>query len=129
MPDGAGLRTKCRTDAPAGGRAAGFVPGALVPRPLRGQLDDPRHRLILVGQPDEEVRELRRWCAERLGVVLGLRTVARRGRPALALARPDGHVDGISKDAPEMRARLTDLFRPLLGARQEEQENAKTHTA
>ncbi|MDT0464332.1 hypothetical protein [Streptomyces gibsoniae] len=76
----ADLRTKYRTDAPAGGRAAGFVPGALVPQPLRGQLDDLRHTLILVGQPDQKVRELRRWCAERLGVVLDIRTVARRGR-------------------------------------------------
>ncbi|MFF4957321.1 FAD-dependent monooxygenase [Streptomyces sp. NPDC001222] len=125
----AGLRTRYRTDAPAGGRVAGFVAGALVPQPLRGQLDDLRHTLILVGRPDEEVRELRRWCAERLGVVLDVRTVARRGRSTLVLARPDGHVDGISRDAPEMRARLTDLFRPLLGARQEEQEKAKAHTA
>ncbi|MGX4691122.1 FAD-dependent monooxygenase [Streptomyces sp. JNUCC 63] len=124
----AGLRTKYRTDAPAGGRAAGFVPGALVPQPLRGRLDDLRHTLILAGRPDEAVRELTRWCADRLDAVLDIRTVARRGRPALVLARPDGHVDLVTRDVPVVRARLTDLFRPLLGARQEEQEKARAHT-
>ncbi|GGK77190.1 FAD-dependent monooxygenase [Streptomyces flaveus] len=130
----AGLRTKYRTEPAAGKKTAGkktagFVPGALVPLPLRTELDDLRHTLILTGPPDESVRELTRWCADRLDAVLDIRTEARRGKPALVLARPDGHVDRIAGDVPTMRARLTDLFRPLLGARQDEQEKVKEHTA
>ncbi|MEU3840457.1 FAD-dependent monooxygenase [Streptomyces sp. NPDC028635] len=125
----AGLRTKYRADAAAGGKAAGFVPGALVPKPLRGRLDDLRHTLIVAGQPDDGTRELMRWCADRLDVVLDVRTVAHRGRPALALARPDGHVDITTRDARAMRARLTDLFRPLFDSRRDAQEKVKAHTA
>ncbi|WP_256105901.1 FAD-dependent monooxygenase [Streptomyces sp. ODS05-4] len=125
----AGLRVKYRADPRAGGRAAGFVPGALVPGPLRGRLDDLRHTLIVAGQPDEETRELTRWCADRLGAVLDVRPAAHRGRPALALARPDGHVDSTTRDARAMRARLTDLFRPLLDSRQDERQKVTAHTA
>lgn len=124
----AGLRTKYRTDPSAGSRAAGFVPGALVPRRLRGELDDLRHTLIVTGTPDAAVHELTRWCADRLGAVLEVRAEAGRGRPALVLVRPDGHVEGITKDAPAMRARLTGLFRPLLGAGRQERQKAKAHT-
>ncbi|HET6358920.1 FAD-dependent monooxygenase [Streptomyces sp.] len=125
----AGLRTKYATEPSAGRKTAGFVPGALVPLPQRNELDDLRHTLILTGEQDASVRELTRWCADRLDAVLDVRTEARRGKPALVLARPDGHVDWIAKDTATMQARLTDLFRPLLGARQDEQEKVKEHTA
>lgn len=123
----AGLRTRYRTGGTRGGRAggaraAGFVPGALAPRRLRGELDDLRHTLVVTGTPDRATRELTRWCADRLDTVLDVRTVTRRGRPALVLVRPDGHVEGVGKDATAMRARLTVLFRPLLGAGRETRE-------
>ncbi|MFF3408999.1 FAD-dependent monooxygenase [Streptomyces sp. NPDC002742] len=130
----AGLRTRYRTEPSAGKKTAGFVPGALVPQPLRGELDDLRHTLILTGSRDESARELTRWCADRLGAVLDVRTGphrrtgAHRGKPALVLVRPDGHVDSITRDARATRARLTDLFRPLLGAGQDEQRKVKEHT-
>ncbi|MBN0044351.1 FAD-dependent monooxygenase [Streptomyces actuosus] len=131
----AGLRTRYRTGPTAGRRTAGFTPGALVPLPLRAELDDLRHTLIVTGAADAEMRELVRWCGERLGEVVDVRTEVRRGRSALVLARPDGHVDWIARDAPGMRARLTDLFRPMLKGTaerahgQEEQEKVKAHTA
>jgi hypothetical protein len=56
------------------------------------------------------------------------RTGAHRGKPALVLVRPDGHVDSITRDARATRARLTDLFRPLLGAGQDERRKVKEHT-
>ncbi|MEV0220619.1 hypothetical protein [Streptomyces sp. NPDC050704] len=80
--------------------------------------------------------KLTRWCEDRLDAVLDVRTEARRGKPALVPARPDGHVDWIARDALTMRARLTDLFRPLLGARQDrrqqqqqQQRKEREHTA
>ncbi|MFG2947434.1 FAD-dependent monooxygenase [Streptomyces adustus] len=124
----AGLRTKYRAEPAAGRRTAGFVPGALVPLPLRGELDDLRHTLILTGPQDESARELTRWCLDRLGAVVDVRTEARRGRTALVLARPDGHVDWIARDVPAMRARLTDLFRPLLTAPRGERRKVREHT-
>ncbi|WP_455358805.1 FAD-dependent monooxygenase [Streptomyces sp. SYSU K21746] len=125
----AGLRTTYRTEPSAGRKTAGFVPGALVPLPQRNELDDLRHTLILMGTQDASVRELTRWCTDRLDAVLDVRTGARRGKPALILARPDGHVDWITKDAATMRARLTDLFGPLLGTWQDKREKVKEHTA
>ncbi|MFE2584983.1 FAD-dependent monooxygenase [Streptomyces sp. NPDC059378] len=124
----AGLRTKYRAEPAAGRKTAGFVPGALVPLPLRGELDDLRHTLILTGPQDESARELTRWCRDRLGAVVDIRTGARRGRTAFVLARPDGHVDWIARDAAATRARLTDLFRPLLTAPRGERRKVREHT-
>ncbi|MFH9944544.1 FAD-dependent monooxygenase [Streptomyces murinus] len=128
LPWLAGLRTKYRAEPAAGRKTAGFVPGALVPLPLREELDDLCHTLILTGPPDASTQELTRWCEERLGAVVAVRTEAHRGRTALVLARPDGHVDWVAKNAPAMRARLTDLFRPMLDARKGEQRKVKEHT-
>ncbi|MFJ4920164.1 hypothetical protein [Streptomyces sp. NPDC088725] len=81
-----------------------------------------------MGPRAESARELALWCADRLDAVFGVRAEARRGKLALVLVRPDGHVDRIARDVPSMRARLTALFGPVLGARRDEQEKVKEHT-
>lgn len=121
----AGLRTKYKADPGAGRKAAGFVPGALVPLPLRADLDDLRYSLIVSGRDGDAARELSQWCTDELGPVLDIRVIPRRGKDVFVLARPDGHVDWIARDIPTMRARLTDLFRPMLRARQEERQKVK----
>ncbi|MBP0458777.1 FAD-dependent monooxygenase [Streptomyces montanisoli] len=116
----AGLRTRYAAEPGAGRGRAGFVPGALVPLPLRSALDDLRHTL-LVSDPDAgALRSLVGWCEAELAEVVDVRVVSGLGRRVAVLARPDGHVDWTVKDdAAAMRARLTDLFRPLLRTRQQ----------
>lgn len=116
----AGLRTRYRTAAWAGRKAGGFRPGALVPLPLRSELDDLRYTLLVSspgprGADSPELRELVSRCRDRLADVVDVRMLDRRGRrPIVALARPDGHVDMVCRRVQPIRTRLDTLFQPLL---------------
>jgi 2-polyprenyl-6-methoxyphenol hydroxylase-like FAD-dependent oxidoreductase len=121
----AGLRTKYRTAPAAGRKAGGFTPGALVPLPLRAELDDLRYTLLVSGPERPEVRALLDRCRAELRDVVDVRMLHRRGKGVLAIARPDGHVDRVSQKAEPINARLTDLFRPLLTANEESRRTVK----
>jgi 2-polyprenyl-6-methoxyphenol hydroxylase-like FAD-dependent oxidoreductase len=115
----AGLRTRYRTTGQAGRGAGDFRPGALVPLPLRTELDDLRYTLLVSsGRPDgPRLRELARWCRENLADTVDVRMLDRRGRGTLlVLARPDGHVDRVCQEIQPIRARLNTLFQPVLEA-------------
>ncbi|MCW2875536.1 hypothetical protein [Actinacidiphila oryziradicis] len=103
-----------RTVPAAGRKAGGFTPGALVPLPLRAELDDLRYTLLVSGPERPEVPTLLDRGRAELRDVVDVRVLHRRGGGVLALARPDGHVDRVSSQKVEpINARLTDLFRPL----------------
>jgi 3-(3-hydroxy-phenyl)propionate hydroxylase len=114
----AGLRTRYRVPASEGRAVAGFQPGALIPLPLRSELDDLRYTLLISrperrgsgGAPFDALADL---CRDRFADRVDVRVLDGHGRTrgaVAALVRPDGHVDTASRDAAPVRTRLTALF-------------------